>query len=252
MPFTLLDSSTAATAPATTAGNPLTSIGETLLSLQTELLSDLLGRADVGTLRQTKWINWGYINVAQMLDLSELWGSVAIAAVANQPFYLLPTQLSWIRRLALEDPTDFVNTGGKELDLIDEPTYRQLPDTSVFTGESPIIPESYFRWGRMLVLWPTPSQNFTLNLDFRVRPVKLVNPTDSPILPEEFHEVILYAALERAWRALRVPQAALAAMNDKLSVLRPLLNTDAEERSAMHVTLTPVRSHWQLMNRRRP
>lgn len=248
MPFTVLDPSTAATAPSTTVGAPLTSVGETLASMQTELVAQLQARADVAaaTTRMTKWINWGYLNIAQMLDLTELWGSVGLSLVASQPLYKIPTVVSWIKRIGLEDLTDYPDTGGFEMEMIDEPTYRMLPDSSTFGTLSPLIPQKYFRFGRMVVLWPTPDTTYTAALDFRVRPANLANPTDSPILPSEFHEAIFYAGKERACRALKLYQDAAVAQNDKLSVLRPLLNTDAEERTAMHMSLAPVRSRSQL------
>lgn len=256
MPFIVLDPSTAATAPATTAGTPLTSYGMTLADFRAETLADLQGRTDVtaaGNTRLDRWINWGYLNIAQMLDLKELWASVAFSAVASQPFYLVPPALSWVKRLMLQDTNDFPFRGGRELEMMDEPTYRNLPETSAAFGSlNPIWPESYFRWARMLVLWPTPSTSFTLACDFRVRPLSLVNPTDSPILPPEYHEAIQYAALQRAWRSLRNPQASADAGNEVIRILRSLRDTDAEETAAMHVTLTPVTSRSQLYNRRSP
>lgn len=246
MPFSVLDPTTAAAAPVTTAGAPLTSTGETLASISAEVLSCLYGRTDVDSTRVTKWVNWGYRNICGMLDLTELKASIPLSLVASQPFYLVPKVVAWINRITLVDTTDF-SSGGAELELIDEPLYRQLPDVD---STAQAVPESYFRYGRMVVVWPTPVTSYTAAMDCRIRPVNMTSPTHSPILPEEFHQAIMQAGLENAWRALQVPAKAATAANDKLTILRPLLDTDAEERSNMQARMVPVRSRSQLFSKR--
>lgn len=254
MPYTVLDQTTAQAAPTTNLGKPLTSIGMTKAEMIAEMLVQMQNRTDIDPARMLRYLNLGYLNLCQQLDLKEVWGSIGLTTVANQPFYLLPTStvagqpplVAWIKRLAIEDSDDFTFTGGRELDLIDEETYRTMPDTTALVESDPTLPVAYFRWLNMLVIWPTPSDAFSLTLDFRIRPVNLINDTDCPILPYEFHEAVFFAGLERAWRSVRNTVAANQAANDKLMILRPLMNADAEERSAMHMTLSPARSRADL------
>lgn len=245
MPYNVLSPATAALAPATTAGNPLTSVGETLSTFRTELIANLGGRTDLSATRLNRWINWAYRGLAQMLDLKELWASVGLSLVASQPFYLVPQQLSWIKRIAIADATLYWERG-RELELIDEATYRDLPDSEALGTGNQVWPTSYFRFGRMVVIWPTPGASYTAPMDFRARPVDLVADTDSPILPTEFHEPLSLSALAKASRALKLYREAAAAQNDYLVALRPLINTDAEERDAMHMVAQPVRTHTEL------
>lgn len=249
MPFGALDPSTAEAAPVTSIGAPVWDAGMDLQSIQEELIAQLQGRTDIipgnDYTRLNRWINWGYVAVAQMLDLKELWASIAMPTVADQPFYLLPSQVSWIKRVMIEDETEFVTTGGTELEEIDEQTYRTLPESDEI-DTTPLLPASWFRYGRMLVEYPTPDAVYSVAMDCRIRPLPLTDPQDCPLLPEEFHEAIVYAAKERAWRALGAPDKAATANNDKLTIIRPLLNTDAEERSGMHMTFAPARSRSDL------
>lgn len=249
MPYGPLDPTTAQAAPVTNIGAPVWDAGMELQEIQDEVLQDLQSRSDVviggDYTRLNRWIHWGYINIAGMLDLKELWASIALPTVASQPFYLLPPQVAWIKRVILLDADEYVTTGGAELTEIDEQTYRTLPESDEI-DVSPLLPQAWFRYGRMLVQWPTADAAYSLSIDCRIRPLPLTDPQDCPLLPEEFHEAIVYAALERAWRALGVPEKAATAGNAKLSVIRPLLNTDAEERSAMHMTFAPVRSRSDL------
>ena len=239
MPYAVLDPSTAAASPTTTAGAPLTSVGETLASIKAELLLQLGNRDDLTASRQNMWINWAYRNVCGMLTLKELFGSLPIAIVASQPFYSIPVQVAWVKRFGVIDTVDYGIAGGREFEMIDEASYRILPD---FTDE----PSRYFRHRRMLVVWPTPLNNRTAPLDFRVRPDDLVNGTDSPLLPIEFHEPILLSARYRALRSLLNWKDAAVAQNDFVSCIKPLLNTDAEESVGQFSVVAPKRSKTSL------
>lgn len=46
-----------------------------------------------------------------------------------------------------------------------------------------------------IMLWPTPNAVFTVHTDYYKRPVALVNGTDEPLIPSEFHEAIVCRAL---------------------------------------------------------
>lgn len=243
MPFLVLDPSTAAVAPSTTAGAPLVSVGDTLLTMRTELGAELGNRDDVLAPRLNSWINWGYRNVAGMLELNELHSSVALTIVASQPFYLIPVQVASIDRLSVINDVTYPIDGGRELAMIDAPHYRAL---RALTDE----PTSYFRVGRMVVLWPTPLNARSGALDFKVRPDDLVLDTDSPRISVEFHESILLSARHRAFRSLLNFQAAASALNDFLTTIRPLLNTDADERVTQNAGLAPIRRRSDLFRSR--
>jgi hypothetical protein len=236
MPFNVLNPATAATAPSTTAGAPLTSVGETLLSLRTELALELGSRDDLAAARYNGWINQAYRNVAGMLTLKELSGSVALSLVSAQPFYLLPVQVASVIRLSISDTTNYPVTEGRELEMIDEASYRTFP---VVDDESPT---AYFRWRRMIVVYPAPDAFYTAPLDFRVRPDDMTADTHSPLLPQEFHEPILLSARYRGLRSLQLYADAATALNDFLVVMRPLINTDAIELSTQNAVVSPVKS----------
>ncbi len=247
MPYNVLDPSTAAAAPTTTLGNPLVSQGETLSSISTELLAQLGNRTDVPAPRLNSWINKAYRSVAGMLTLKELEGSLGLSLVASQPLYLIPIQVAWIKRLGVQDSTNYLTWQGRELDPIDLTIYRNL-QTSVGGGGSPNgPPRSYFRMNRTVVIWPTPDNAYTAPLDFRVRPNDLVNPTDSPMLPVEFHNAILVRARAIAWGALPGNKKyADDAQNEFVSEIKPLVNTDSEEAAAPYPVVSPVRARRSL------
>lgn len=251
MPYIVLDPTTAQAAPVTTAGNPLTSVGETLASFQANLLEDLQGRTDVSATRTKRWVNKGYRRLASMVDVKELNSSLGLTLVADQPFYLLPTAVAWIKRIVVEDPDNYYYRGGDEWEMIDEMTYRNLPDSDEIED---LLPSSYFRYGRMVVVYPTPTLTNEAGdvaaMDFRVRVADLANPTDSPILPVEFHETIYLFALAEAQRRLGMRSEGDRTFNDAVSSLRTIINTDAEEADAMHMVMQPTRERSQLYRSR--
>jgi hypothetical protein len=244
MPYIVLDEDSAESAPPVDIGQPLSSVGMTLSDFQTEIAAELGMRTDVpaDSSRLLLWINWGMKNVSHMLTIKELFGSFALTTISGQPFYALPIQVAWIKRISVIDSLNFL-AGGRELEMTDESGYRLLADLDD-------EPTKYFRYRRMLVLWGTPDDSYDLSVDCRIRPDDLVNSTDSPILPPEFHEVILLMARSRAFRALRMYQEASTALNDALTTLRPLLNSDAEEMDGAIQQVQPIRRKSQLFQGR--
>lgn len=251
MPFITLDESTAAAAPTTTLGAPLTSVGETLSSLRTELQAQFSGRTDVTTARYNLWINKAYREVCSMVRLRETMGSVPFSLVASQPFYLIPVQVASALRLALVDTTDYPIEGGRELRQIDYGVWRTLDDITVPASGIDAVPTSWFRWRRMIVVWPTPQTSYTANLDCMIRPDDLVNDTDSPLLPIEFHDSILKRARAIGCYAVRQWTEGAAAQNDFLVTIRPLTNTDAEETVTQVGHLSGARSVRDIYRRTR-
>lgn len=239
MPYYALDPANADPAAVTTAGQPLQSVGETLASFLDEL-DDITGeRDDLIAAQNTKFVNRAYGKVCGMVNLKELFGSVAYQLRSTQPMYLLPEQVSWIKRIALVDEDDFVD-GGTELAMIDEDAFRGLPEAD------DDIPSQFVRVARMFALWPAPTDSWDLTVDFKVRPDDLTTDIDSPILPIEWHEGILLYARARLFRAVRNYKEAAQATNDALAVLRPLLNTDSEELSNAEFALAPVKKRSQM------
>lgn len=247
MPFTPLDPSIAQIAPVTSAGEPVIGVGTNLAEFHDGLIEDLQGRGDISS-RIDRWINFAYQNLASMLEINELNASMLFPLVADQPFYLLPEVVSWIQWIGVEDSTNYLD-GGRGFEMTTRETYRTLPDsTSSIT--SGILPYKYFRIGRMLVIWPTPAEAFDATMDFRVRPLPMTAVDHCPILPPEFHSVIYDMAQARALRKLGFRSEGDRVYNDAISTLRPMINSDANERDNLNMVLVPVRSRAQLYRSR--
>lgn len=259
MPYQVIDPALAVAAPVTTIGAPLTSVGETLATFLDELTAEIADRTDLDsalltdTLRKTKLINWAYRHICSIINLKSLLGSIQISITDDKDFYLLPAQVAVAKKLSIINTADYAS-GGAELEKIDLGLYRQLPDSGLLTTFAE--PTKWFPYDiagkRMIVVWPTPSTARVAALDCKLRPTKLTNSTDSPILPEEYHEAILRGALHRVEWAVRNKAAAREEYNEMLTILRPIIDTDGEEnvnkrnRAYMPATLRRIysRSGW--------
>lgn len=248
MPFAPIDPSTAELAPVTTAGDPVVDFGQPFVDMKAEITQDLSNRGDIST-RVGGWVNRAYNNLAAMLTINELIASMSFPLLSGQPFYLLPNAVAWINWFGDEDSTDYLD-GGRGFEMIDMDNYRRLPDSTSELTQA-ILPYKYVRQGRLLALWPTPAADFDGALDFRVRVQPLINDQDCTLLPPEFDQVIVDMAEGIALRKLGFRSEGDRTYNDAISALRPIQDTDANERDQMFMALRPVRTRAELYRSRR-
>jgi hypothetical protein len=236
MPYTPIVAATATVVPPSGSAVPLVNTGETLSTLTDELQAMLGGRADVTPERMALWLNFGYIDLAASLELDELKASMSFNLVANQPFYKLDMEVMATRSASVVDPVTYGDLGGRPLKKTDLPTYRRNSD---LVEE----PREYFRERNILVIWPT------LGLDFWIRPDKLVNEDDSPLLGWEWHEAILLNARKKAFAALLEFDKAMAAENDFINLVRRKSDRAETEDSDKTIGSSVPRSNRQLIRR---
>lgn len=239
MPFIAIDPATAAAAPVVTAGNPLVSQGRTFLEFQNELISSLGDRDDISLDRIKRWVNNAYVDMATSLALPELRSSFVISVVANQPFYLLPNTVETIYKAAIADTTAYSTDGGIDLFKIDFDIYRKYINLTDDVT-------SYFQYGKVLVLYPTPSRAVSVVVDYQIRPADMVNNTDSPIVPVEWHEGIDLLALAKAHHKLQEYEASAIARNEYVAFVRRRKDTIAQQRTGSIAAMRRVGSHDDL------
>jgi hypothetical protein len=241
MPFISIDAASAEPAPDLSAlAAPLTSVGETLDSLRDELVAMLGNRTDVTPTRATGWVNRAYRDVcSSVTNIPELRSSYDFSTVVSQPFYAIPKELGHIEKVSLGDLDTYPSYGGRELVKTDIGGYRRA---RLFEGSI----ERYFRHGSTLVLYPHPDSVVTMVVDFIIRPADLTAPTDSPIIPPEWHEAILLLARAKAHSGLLEFAHAKDALADYNSWVAARVDRDAEERVSPMAQVVLVRKKRQL------
>ncbi len=220
MPYQTIDSSLAEPAPVVLDGMPLTEEGETLASMETELFYSIGGREDATLERLRRWINQAYIDLFTSLELDEGKASYTFLTTSGQNQYLVPDVVATTLGVTVLQSESIY--GGIPLTKGDLSSYRRRE-------EAVGLPREFFRYGKILVLWPTPSRVVDLSVDYRLRPAPLVEPTDSPILPREWHEAILLNARKKAFSSLMEFDKAMPAENDYVNQVRRRQDTEANE-----------------------
>ncbi|HEY6019727.1 MAG TPA: hypothetical protein VIY48_07445, partial [Candidatus Paceibacterota bacterium] len=147
---------------------------------------------------------------------------LGLSIVVGQQFYLLPECVGTTLGASVVDTANYREFGGRPLEKIDLDEWRKRRDV---TGEV----EAFFRYGNMLVVWPTPLRVRSVALDFRIRPLFLKKETDSPILPVEWHEGVLLNAKVKAYNGLEEKENELAADDSYTKFLSKRLDKTQEE-----------------------
>lgn len=84
-------------------------------------------------------------------------------------------------------------TDRQYLNYVDWNTYQQTYPTSTNVPGRPSIVTR--KPNGDLKVWPTPDDTYTIDFEYQKTPQILADNTDTPELPAEFHEIILYLAL---------------------------------------------------------
>jgi hypothetical protein len=78
-----------------------------------------------------------------------------------------------------------------------------LPTNIGYTPLNGNAPQKWFPWGKVIILEPVPDTRYVLKLYYSDYPADLVNPTDVPEVPTEFHRCIVDFAISALCIKLR-------------------------------------------------
>ncbi|WP_057766693.1 phage adaptor protein [Cytobacillus praedii] len=130
-------------------------------------IDDSLSNAEI-----TQWLNRGLDDLTPYVKHQK---HQTYEVIADQSKYPLPTDL--VNIVYLFDESN------KRVNLV------QFDDFSS-TG--------YKMWGNDLILQPTPKLDSEMNLYYHARLPRLVNPDDIPVLPEQYHDLLVLYAVAKA------------------------------------------------------
>lgn len=220
----------AAAAPGIVLGAPLVSVGETRALMIQKLVGMLGGRDDLDKIKLGDWVNEAYIDIATGFDFPETDAMLGISLVSGQPFYNLPEGIDYTKAAVMPDTTGF--RGGRSLIKIDLDVYRTLPESSLYGfGFCYNLPDFYFVYGNVLVVYPTPVSAVTLTLDVSIIPQPLVRESDSPILTREWHRGIRLKAKQMILADNKSMQESMLAENEFVKFVQARGNRRALEKT---------------------
>jgi hypothetical protein len=202
------------------------------------LILELGNRTDIPVSIWNEWINDGILDLWTALDLPESKRSFEMQLRDGQMLYLLPATVDTVRNASVIDTEDANN--GLSLDKIDSPMYRKLPTACG-------APTAWFREQNIIVVWPTPDDDYTLTVDAKVKPAKLTLDTQYPIFEDKLHEQVFNAAKARAWTGVQNDIKAQLTENRLAGQIQRRSDRDARDNENEYPTMRVVRSHKDIM-----
>lgn len=135
------------------------------------------------------WINEAQRDVCLRADLSTQFTTSTITTTAGTQGYALPSNYA---RLG--------EKGNLSIPTYDE-ILNELEDQDDFDDTTPSSgkPTSYIIIGATLYLYPTPDAVYSLTLRYYKLPADLVNNTDEPEIPEQYHHLLEHYAQRKAY-----------------------------------------------------
>ncbi len=107
--------------------------------------------------------------------------------VPSQGLYQLPTDFRKLHRLEIVKSGTYPN---EDRSVIAPITMNQQDFNPSFTG----TPETYFLKKNVIALYPVPDTALTLRMNYSYRIADMVNGSDTPDVPEDYHELIAILA----------------------------------------------------------
>ena len=143
------------------------------------------------------------------------------ATVANQEVYVLPTNFRKCHKFEIVLSGTGVNENRRTLIPV---TYVQLEQISQITGS----PAAYCFKRNTVVLRPIPDNIYTMYFHQSYRVVDMVNPTDLPDVPQDYHEYLaVLATLDGFLRDQRSPSDFVTTKLDRYVTM---MKQDADDR----------------------
>jgi len=132
------------------------------------------------------WINQACKEIqSDRLEWRFMWSQGSVALPVGAQINALPVDLKTL------DPDSLLLDGGR-IDLFDYSVFRNNYRAS-YSGKPTvctILPNGQLKTNTV------PDQAYTLNFDYWTKPVSLSENTDIPSLPEEYHMLIVYKAMQ--------------------------------------------------------
>lgn len=173
-----------------------------------QLVNHALGNLEAGVPSGWPWLRQPDILVA------------LTNGTGTYPFATLSAGQTWrkIRAVRMLVGTDF-----QELEPMNVTTMRRA-----FESQIASMPQSWSTDGYNLIVRPIPNDAWQVELDVTVGEPALVDPTDTPLIPDLFHDVVIdqaVAIVKRRTGDAQGAQEALAAVKDGLMQMRQFART---------------------------
>jgi hypothetical protein len=148
--------------------------------------------------QQTVFINAAYreVHSKQRWPFLEAYDTSlsTIAGVNTVSLATLGGSTPWRNLDAVRIQSDGTANSGQDMDYM-QPQNMRSRETEYSDWSAK--PRNWSVIDQTLHLWPIPDGVYTLGIDYIIEPPDLVNPTDTPLLPIPYHDVLVFGALKQ-------------------------------------------------------
>lgn len=175
------------------------------------------------------YLNRSYWEILDKYKFRDKEVIASFPTVVGTAFYHIPSSFEALQNISIKD----INTGQyTPLDRITTDVYNQI---FIDTTDDYSKPEKYVRQGNGIRLWRTPDAIYTLKLLYWAELVDLSTGNPDPLIPREWHEVILFGALARALMGVsRDNLGAQVARGWQSSLINNMTLTEEKEKDDSH------------------
>ena len=170
-------------------------------------------------------LNRAFWELLNKFNFREEEQSSTFTTIKGTEFYSLPALFESVRNIAIQD-IDNAETWFP-LDRLSLNEYTKNLDDAT-ASES--IPTTYFREDNGIRLQPIPDKaTYVIKVKYRITLADLKETNKTLVIPEVWHELILYGALWRALHRLRDYEAAREIKNQQIALINSTVEVEAKE-----------------------
>lgn len=146
--------------------------------------------------KATLLLNRSYWSMLDKFPFREKEVTAAFATVDGTNLYAVPSPFEALRSLAIKNNDD------DSYAPLARMTQKEYDGKFVDNTDEQGFPEKYYREKNCIKLWPTPDDEYTINIRYWTVLDDLDDLTDVPGVPQNWHEIILYGAIWRGFYRL--------------------------------------------------
>lgn len=198
-------------------------MGLSVDQIDTEL-KELLGIDDDDYDQTTRllWINRSFWEITSKFDFREKEGTYNLSTIEGTNEYTVPVDLEGVQSVAI------VQSDGVSLTNLTRITKEQYLNTYTSDYNLRTFPEHYYREADKIIISPVPDDIYSVVIKYlKTLPDLIAGGT--VILPQEWHELILFGAAYRGFLVLNDKVSAEFYRNQQSNLTASTIPTEAKE-----------------------
>jgi hypothetical protein len=198
-------------------------MGLSVDQIDTEL-KELLGIDDDDYDLPTRllWINRSFWEITAKFDFREKEGSYAFLSADGDNEYTVPVDLEALQSIAI------TQSDGASRTTLTRITKENYLNTYTSDFNLRAIPEHYYREGNKIILSPVPDDIYNIEIKYLKTLTDLISG-GSVVLPQEWHELILFGAAYRGFLVMNDKVSAEFYRNQQTNLTASTIPTEAKE-----------------------